>query len=83
MIESGLIKTLNKMKDRKWSDEDIADDVHAVRDVLIREFKVLTTMERYEKELRTGVLNWGLLHTDKFWRENCMDFERQEFELIK
>ena len=40
-------------------------------------------MERYEKELRTGSLNWGLLHTDKFWRENYMAFEQKDFELIR
>jgi V-type H+-transporting ATPase subunit H len=40
-------------------------------------------MERYEKELRGGRLNWGLLHTDKFWKENFMAFENKEFELIR
>lgn len=40
-------------------------------------------MERYEKELRTGHLNWGLLHTDKFWKENVRAFESKEFELIR
>lgn len=40
-------------------------------------------MERYEKEVRTGHLNWGLLHTDKFWKENFMAFENKEFELIR
>lgn len=40
-------------------------------------------MERYEKELRTGHLNWGLLHTDKFWKENVRAFENKEFELIR
>jgi hypothetical protein len=42
-----------------------------------------STMERYEKEVRTGHLNWGLLHTDKFWKENFMAFENKEFELIR
>lgn len=40
-------------------------------------------MERYEKELRSGLLNWGLLHTDKFWKDNFMAFENKEFELIR
>lgn len=43
----------------------------------------VSTMERYEKELRTGHLNWGLLHTDKFWKENVRAFENKEFELIR
>ncbi|KAG6614140.1 V-type proton ATPase subunit H [Phytophthora cinnamomi] len=83
MIDSGLLKTLNNMRERKWADEDIAKGIQAVRDVLIREYKELNTMERYEKELRTGTLNWGLLHTDKFWKDNFMTFENKDFELIR
>ncbi|CAI5735954.1 unnamed protein product [Hyaloperonospora brassicae] len=83
MIESGLMKTLNNMRERKWADDDIVKGIQAVRDVLIREYKELNTMERYEKELRTGTLNWGLLHTDKFWKDNFMTFEQKDFELIR
>ncbi|KAI9914427.1 hypothetical protein PsorP6_007806 [Peronosclerospora sorghi] len=83
MIDSGLLKTLNNMRERKWADEDIAKGVQALRDVLLREYKELNTMERYEKELRTGTLNWGLLHTDKFWQDNFMTFENKDFELIR
>ncbi|KAF4147088.1 V-ATPase subunit H [Phytophthora infestans] len=83
MIDSGLLKTLNNMRERKWADEDIAKGIQAIRDVLIREYKELNTMERYEKELRTGTLNWGLLHTDKFWKDNFMTFENKDFELIR
>ncbi|TYZ58974.1 hypothetical protein PybrP1_011758 [[Pythium] brassicae (nom. inval.)] len=83
MIDGGLLKLLTNLRERKWADEDIAKGIQAIRDVLIREFKELNTMERYEKELRTGHLNWGLLHTDKFWKENVRAFENKEFELIR
>ncbi|KAG7401534.1 V-type proton ATPase subunit H [Phytophthora boehmeriae] len=83
MIDSGLLKTLNNMRERKWADEDIVKGIQAIHDVLIREYKELNTMERYEKELRTGTLNWGLLHTDKFWKDNFMTFESKDFELIR
>ncbi|GLE00746.1 hypothetical protein PINS_up009534 [Pythium insidiosum] len=83
MIDGGLLKTLNNLKERKWADEDVTKNIQSIRDVLMREYKELNTMERYEKELRTGQLNWGLLHTDKFWKENFMAFENKEFELIR
>ncbi|KAF1318525.1 V-type proton atpase subunit h, partial [Globisporangium splendens] len=83
MIDGGLLKILNNMRERKWTDDDITKSIQSIRDVLIREYKELNTMERYEKELRTGNLNWGLLHTDKFWKENFMAFENKEFELIR
>ncbi|RHY13782.1 hypothetical protein B5M09_007756 [Aphanomyces astaci] len=83
MLDGGLLKTLTNLRDRKWTDEDITKSITAIRDVLIREFKELNTMERYEKEVRTGLLTWGLLHTDKFWRENVMAFEANDFALIR
>lgn len=83
MIDGGLLKTLTNLRERKWTDEDITKNIQSIRDVLIREYKELNTMERYEKELRGGNLNWGLLHTDKFWKENFMAFENKEFELIR
>ncbi|GAB9470594.1 hypothetical protein Gpo141_00007835 [Globisporangium polare] len=83
MIDGGLLKILTNMRERKWTDEDITKGIQTIRDVLIREYKELNTMERYEKELRTGRLNWGLLHTDKFWKENVRAFESKEFELIR
>lgn len=83
MIESGMLKSLGKMKEQPWTDIDIVTDVSSIRDVLLREFKELTTMDRYEKELETGTLSWGLLHTEKFWQENYMAFENTEFSNIK
>nr|CCA18464.1 Vtype proton ATPase subunit H putative [Albugo laibachii Nc14] len=83
MIDSGLLKTLNIMRDRKWTDDDLVNTINNVRDALVREYKELNTMERYEKEIRTGSLNWGLLHTDKFWKEYYMAFEHKDFELIR
>lgn len=83
MIDMGLLKCLTVMKDRKFSDEDVVKDLQALRDILFREYKVLTTMERYEKEMHTGRLAWGVLHTDKFWKQHYMAFEQSEFKLIK
>lgn len=41
MIDGGLLKTLDNMRERKWTDEDITKSLQAIRDVLIREYKEL------------------------------------------
>lgn len=41
MIDGGLLKILTNMRERKWTDEDIAKSIQSVRDVLIREYKEL------------------------------------------
>ena len=30
-----------------------------------------------------GALRWGIVHTDKFWRENAKFLERDDFALLK
>lgn len=41
MIDGGLLKILNNMRERKWTDEDITKGIQTIRDVLIREYKEL------------------------------------------
>lgn len=41
MIDDGLLKTLNTMRERKWADDDITKSIQTVRDVLVREYKEL------------------------------------------
>jgi hypothetical protein len=42
-----------------------------------------SSLERYEKELLSGRLEWGFMHTEKFWREHAREFEKADFSLIK
>ena len=30
-----------------------------------------------------GALRWGIVHTDKFWRENAKFLEKNDFQLLK
>jgi V-type H+-transporting ATPase subunit H len=83
MIDAGLLKTLGTLKDRKWGDEDVTEDIEYVRDKLVRNFKELSSIERYEKEVKQGNLEWGFLHTEKFWREHAKEFEKEDFYLVK
>ena len=39
-------------------------------------------MERYERELLTRRLDWSVVHSQEFWRENAMAFEAGEFRLL-
>jgi len=83
MIDADILKTLNTLKDRKWADEDITEDVTKVRNALLKNFRELSSVERYEKELKSRTLTKGHLHTEKFWREHVMEFEKENFFLIR
>lgn len=42
-----------------------------------------SNFERYCHELSNGKLKWSILHTEKFWLENVMQFEKDEFKAIQ
>jgi len=43
----------------------------------------MTNYDRYERELQTGKLQWGFVHSSKFWAENVFKFETNDFKALK
>merc|ERR1712050_251868 len=43
----------------------------------------MSNFDRYEKALQTGQLRRGFIHTSKFWGENVMKFEKDDFKPVK
>jgi len=78
-----LLSTTSSLLERHWSDQDLVDDINNLRDVLHRNYRVLTSFERYEKELQRGELVFGPVHTEKFWRENVDRFAVRDFFMIR
>ena len=42
-----------------------------------------STFEKYRKEIDSGILKWGCVHTTSFWEDNYKDFEYNKFEYIE
>merc|ERR1712137_1286386 len=42
----------------------------------------LSNFERYEHELSQGFLHWGYIHSSKFWAENVMKFEQNDWKAL-
>lgn len=83
MVACGLLQTLDNFRERKWIDEDVVADLGAVREYLLRNFRELSSMERYEQEVFGGQLEWGHLHSEKFWREHAAACDREDFKVIR
>ncbi|CAM9327116.1 unnamed protein product [Discosporangium mesarthrocarpum] len=83
MISCGLPKTLDQVKTRTWADPDIAEDAEYLSKCLQRNYRELSTIERYSQEVMSGQLRWGVVHTEKFWRENNRAVETDEFFILK
>jgi len=78
MIGCGLIKYVDQMKERQWTDPDIVEDLEVLYKLLHENFKEMSTWDVYLAEVQSGSLEWGILHTEKFFKENAKKFEGQD-----
>lgn len=85
MINADLPKLFSIMDSRleQWNDEEMTDDLKTIESRLQNDIKDLSSFEMYEKEVNSGELSWGVLHTEKFWRENFLKFEKEAFKTVK
>jgi len=85
MISAGLIKQIDLMKERPWTDPDIVEDLDVLYKLLHENYKEMSTWDLYKAEVESGTLSWGILHTEKFFRENARLMEGPDgnFSLLK
>ena len=85
MICCGLMKHVDLLRGRQWSDPDIVDDLNTLHKLLHENYKDLSRWDLYEAEVESGNLQWGILHTEKFFQQNCQMLEGKnlDFRLVK
>ncbi|TXT05914.1 hypothetical protein VHUM_03675 [Vanrija humicola] len=66
-----LAPFVDSLLERKWSDEDVVEDLTWIKDELKARLDGLTTYDEYTSELESGHLVWSPAHeSDDFWRLN-------------
>lgn len=87
MLTGGLQKFLENMiqanAHKQSGDPEVESDAKALYDVLMKNYRELSTFERWISEVQTGTLRSGIVHTEKFWRENAKCLEVNDFKLLK
>ncbi|KAH8102904.1 ATPase V1 complex subunit H [Cristinia sonorae] len=84
MLVAQLLPFAKNLATRKWSDEDIVDDVVYLRDELNARFESLTTYDEYSSELTSGHLSWTPVHdSELFWKENATKLNDKDYEQLK
>lgn len=84
MLVAQLLPFAKSLCGRKWTDEDIVEDVQFLRDELKARFDSLTTWEEYTAELASGHLQWSPVHeSDSFWQENASKLCDQDYAQLK
>jgi V-type H+-transporting ATPase subunit H len=82
MVESGIVHTIQPLEYEKWRDAELYDAIRNAANRVAAETTRHSNFERYEKELESGSLKWGFIHSEKFWLENVNQFEKNDFSAI-
>lgn len=72
MLGSKLLPLVEVLAERKFSDEEVTDDVGYLRTELAERLKGMSTYDEYLSELSSGKLSWDnpAHELDDFWKEN-------------
>ncbi|WVW80811.1 hypothetical protein I302_102800 [Kwoniella bestiolae CBS 10118] len=73
MFVAKLLPFVVSLQSRKWSDEEIVEDLDYLKEELKSRLEGLSTYDEYISELESGHLVWSPAHeTEDFWKENGM-----------
>lgn len=87
MLTCNLDKYLSNMMHAnahvQANDPEVEQDCKQLYEVLMKNYRELSSYERWMAEVNSGVLRDGILHTEKFWRENVRELENEEFRMLR
>lgn len=84
MLVAKVLPFVKNLATRKWSDEDIIEDVTFLRDELTKNFESLSTYDEYTSELQSGHLSWTPVHDSQtFWKENATKLNDDNYKQLK
>ncbi|KAH7107786.1 ATPase, V1 complex, subunit H [Auriculariales sp. MPI-PUGE-AT-0066] len=84
MLVAKLLPFVKNLATRKWSDEEIPEDIAFLKDELSANFESLTTYDEYSNELLSGHLSWSPVHDSQtFWKENATKLNDDSYKQLK
>jgi len=84
MLVSQLLPFTKNLSARKWTDEDIVEDIKFLKEELSARFQSLTTYDEWTSELESGHLSWTPVHeSEEFWKENAVKLNEKEYHYLK
>ncbi|KAI8916734.1 ATPase, V1 complex, subunit H [Powellomyces hirtus] len=84
MIGNKLLNVCETLAGRKWSDEDILEDLQYLKEEMTKNVANLSTWEEYDAEVRSGKLEWSPSHlSEQFWKQYANKLSERDFELLK
>lgn len=83
IVEEGVLEAVQQLEYEKWRDQELYEEIRELVALITSEVKELSNFDRYMRELESGSLSWGFIHSSKFFGENVMKFDNGEFKALK
>merc|ERR1719254_194198 len=82
LAEQETLNLVCALEYEKWRVDELVNLISTIKGKLQEQVKVLTNFERFEREVTSGRLKWGFIHSEKFWLENVLKCEANNFRII-
>lgn len=83
LLGSGL-SIIQQLRERKYSDEELREDLAQLSSILESEYQELTSFDEYVAEVDSKLLIWSPPHIDNsFWSDNSIRFKEGNWKLFK
>merc|ERR1711972_562017 len=83
IVECGLLDVVQQLEFEKWRDAELYDDIRDMAGQIQARMQEMSNFDRYLRELEGGRLKWGFIHSPKFWAENVLKFEQNDWRALK
>jgi len=83
VVEQALLEVVQQLEYEKWRDTELYDEIRDLASMISTRVQDMTNFDRYERELQEGHLKWGFIHSSKFFVDNVLKFEQNDFRALK
>ena len=83
MMDNKLLKIIDTILKGNLKDEELINSIKDIGAILESNIRVLSSFDKYVKELTAKHLTWSSVHNERFWKENAVKFEANDYHLIK
>lgn len=84
LVAGNLLPLIQSFSTRKWSDDELKDDIDWLKEQLEEAKRKMTTYDEYLTELDSGLLRWSPPHTsEEFWSQNADKLNEKNHQQLK
>ncbi|KAI7942241.1 hypothetical protein MJO28_012268, partial [Puccinia striiformis f. sp. tritici] len=84
LVAGNLLPLIQNFSSRKWSDDELKEDIEWLKEQLEEARQKMTTYDEYVTELESGLLRWSPPHTsEEFWLQNADKFNEKDHQQLK